>query len=74
MRVGDRCSVDETVGIDVVLENDITCGPRAYLRPGTHVLDGAHIGTHVEIKKSTIGKGSKAPTSRISATLPWVQA
>lgn len=61
VRVGDRCSVDETVGIDVVLENDITCGPRAYLRPGTHVLDGAHIGTHVEIKKSTIGKGSKVP-------------
>ena len=61
VRVGDRCSVDETVGIDVVLENDITCGPRAYLRPGTHILDGAHIGTHVEIKKSTIGEGSKVP-------------
>ena len=59
--MGDRCSVDETVGIDVVLENDITCGPRAYLRPGTHVLNGAHIGTHVEIKKSTIGEGSKVP-------------
>ena len=61
VRMGDRCSVDETVGIDVVLENDITCGPRAYLRPGTHVLNGAHIGTHVEIKKSTIGESSKVP-------------
>ena len=40
---------------------DISCGPRAYLRPGTHVLDGAHVGTHVEIKKSTIGEGSKVP-------------
>lgn len=61
VRAGDRCSIDETVGIDVVLENDITVGPRAYLRPGTHILDGAHIGTHVEIKKSTIGEGSKVP-------------
>ncbi len=60
-RVGDGCSLDETVAIDVVVENNVTCGPRAYLRPGTHLLDGAHVGTHVEIKKSTIGEGSKVP-------------
>ena len=59
---GDRCSLDETVGIDAaVIENDVTCGPRCYLRPGTHLLDRAHVGTHVEIKKSTIGEGSKVP-------------
>ena len=60
-RVGDRCVVDETVAIDAVLENDVDCGPRAYLRPGTHMLDGSKAGTHVEIKKSTIGRGSKVP-------------
>ena len=60
-RIGDGCSVEETVAIEAVLENDISCGPRAYLRPGTHVLDHAHVGTHVEIKKSTIGEGSKVP-------------
>ena len=60
-RVGDRCVVDETVAVDAVLENDIDCGPRAYLRPGTHMLDGSKAGTHVEIKKSTIGRGSKVP-------------
>ncbi len=49
------------MGIDVVIENGVTCGPRCYLRPGTHLLDGAHVGTHVEIKKSTIGEGSKVP-------------
>ena len=59
--VGNGCSLDETVAIDVVVENNVTCGPRAYLRPGTHLLDGAHVGTHVEIKKSTIGEGSKVP-------------
>ncbi len=60
-RVGDRCVVDETVAVDAVLENDVDCGPRAYLRPGTHMLDGSKAGTHVEIKKSTIGRGSKVP-------------
>ena len=60
-RVGDRCAVDETVAVDAVLENDVDCGPRAYLRPGTHMLDGSKAGTHVEIKKSTIGRGSKVP-------------
>lgn len=60
-RVGDGCSLDETVAIEAVVENGVTCGPRCYLRPGTHLLDGAHVGTHVEIKKSTIGEGSKVP-------------
>lgn len=60
-RVGDGCIVDETVAIEAVLENDVNCGPRAYLRPGAHLLDGSKAGTHVEIKNSTIGKGSKVP-------------
>ena len=60
-RVGSGCVIDETVAIDVVIENGVDCGPRAYLRPGTHMLDGSKAGTHVEIKKSTIGEGSKVP-------------
>ncbi len=44
-----------------MLENGVDCGPRAYLRPGTHMLDNSKAGTHVEIKKSTIGRGSKVP-------------
>ncbi len=59
--VGDNCVIDETVAIDATIENDVDCGPRAYLRPGTHMLDGSKAGTHVEIKKSTIGEGSKVP-------------
>ncbi len=35
-------------------------GPFAHLRPGSVVGDGAHIGNFVELKKSAIGKGSKA--------------
>ena len=58
---GNGCIVDETVAIDVILENNVDCGPRCYLRPGTHMLDNSKAGTHVEIKKSTIGEGSKVP-------------
>lgn len=58
---GNGCTIDETVAIDVVLENNVSCGPRCHLRPGTHMLDGSKAGTHVEIKKSTIGEGSKVP-------------
>ena len=59
--VADNVSLEETVGVDVTIEKDVTCGPRAYLRGGAHVLEGAHVGTHVEIKNSTIGRGSKVP-------------
>ena len=60
-RAGDGCVIDETVAVEAVLENAVNCGPRAYLRPGTHMLNGSKAGTHVEIKKSTIGEGSKVP-------------
>ncbi len=59
--VGPNCKVEETVAIEAVLDSNVDCGPRAYLRPGTHMCDGSKAGTHVEIKKSTIGKGSKVP-------------
>ena len=59
--VADHVSLEETVGVDVTIDEGVTCGPRAYLRGGAHVLAGAHVGTHVEIKNSTIGKGSKVP-------------
>lgn len=60
-RVGCGCVLDETVAVQAVVENGVTCGPRAYLRPGAHLCEGAKAGTHVEIKKSVVGKGSKVP-------------
>lgn len=59
--VGRNCVIDETVAISAVIDDDCTCGPRAYLRPEAHLCCGAHVGTHVEIKKSTIGEGTKVP-------------
>ena len=60
-RVGAGCTVDETVAVQALIDDGATCGPRAYLRPAAHLCEGAKAGTHVEIKKSTIGKGSKVP-------------
>lgn len=60
-RVGDRSVVEETVAVEARIDDDVTCGPRAYLRPGTRLMDGSKAGTHVEIKKSVIGPGSKVP-------------
>ncbi len=60
-RVGRGCVIDETVAVEAVIEDGATCGPRAYLRPGAHLCERAKAGTHVEIKKSVVGKGSKVP-------------
>ncbi len=36
-------------------------GPFAYLRPGAHLHEKAKAGTFVEVKNSTIGRGTKVP-------------
>ncbi len=59
--VASGCTLDETVAIEATLEEGVTCGPRAYLRQGTYLCRNAKAGTHVEIKKSRIGEGSKVP-------------
>lgn len=60
-RVGRGCRIDETVAVEARIDDGATAGPRAYLRPAAHLCEGAKAGTHVEIKKSTVGKGSKVP-------------
>ncbi len=59
--VGRGCVIDETIAVEALIDDGATCGPRAYLRPAAHLCEGAKAGTHVEIKKSTIGAGSKVP-------------
>ncbi|HML96402.1 MAG TPA: bifunctional UDP-N-acetylglucosamine diphosphorylase/glucosamine-1-phosphate N-acetyltransferase GlmU [Thermodesulfobacteriota bacterium] len=46
-------------GADV--EDCVSIGPFAHLRPGAKIMDGAKVGNFVEIKKSTVGRGSKVP-------------
>ena len=44
---------------NVMIENNVTVGPFARLRPGTILKSGSRVGNFVEIKKSSIGKNSK---------------
>ena len=44
---------------NVKIENNVSVGPYARLRPGTILKSGSRVGNFVEIKKSIIEKGSK---------------
>lgn len=45
---------------DAIVGENCTIGPFARLRPGAALADEVHIGNYVEVKKSSIGHGSKA--------------
>ena len=60
-RLGDRVQLRPySVLTDCVVEDEAILGPFCHLRPETHVGEGAHIGNFVELKKTRLGKGSKA--------------
>jgi bifunctional UDP-N-acetylglucosamine pyrophosphorylase / glucosamine-1-phosphate N-acetyltransferase len=63
--------IDSTLGDRVVIsnfcivrqshvENGAQVGPFAQIRPDSRVGEGAHVGNFVELKKTVLGKGSKA--------------
>jgi len=49
------------VAIDAEIGPDAVVGPFCYLRPGTVLGPGSKAGTFVELKKATIGEGTKVP-------------
>lgn len=59
--VGAGAVLDRTVGRQAEVGAGVTIGPFAYLRPGTRLGDGVHIGTYVELKNSEVGAGTKVP-------------
>jgi bifunctional UDP-N-acetylglucosamine pyrophosphorylase / glucosamine-1-phosphate N-acetyltransferase len=59
--VGARTRISRATAVQARVGADVTIGPYAYLRPGTELADGVHIGTYVEIKNSDIGAGTKVP-------------
>jgi bifunctional UDP-N-acetylglucosamine pyrophosphorylase/glucosamine-1-phosphate N-acetyltransferase len=59
--VGSGTRIDRAVAIEARIGADVTIGPFAYLRPGTVLADGVHIGTYVELKKAEVGEGTKVP-------------
>ena len=45
---------------DVVIGKNCEVGPFSHLRTGTRLRDGAQIGNFVEVKKTDVGRGTKA--------------
>jgi bifunctional UDP-N-acetylglucosamine pyrophosphorylase / glucosamine-1-phosphate N-acetyltransferase len=60
-KIGEGCTVRHSCLVDCVLEDGVSVGPFAYLRPGTVLRSGAKAGTFVEIKNSDIGSAAKIP-------------
>jgi bifunctional UDP-N-acetylglucosamine pyrophosphorylase/glucosamine-1-phosphate N-acetyltransferase len=59
--LGDRVVVNNFCVIrESHVESGAQVGPFAQIRPDSHVGEGAHIGNFVELKKTKLGKGSKA--------------
>jgi bifunctional UDP-N-acetylglucosamine pyrophosphorylase / glucosamine-1-phosphate N-acetyltransferase len=59
--IGSECVVRHSYLVDCTLEDGVSVGPFAYLRPGATLRRGAKAGTFVEIKNSDIGAGAKVP-------------
>lgn len=58
-KIGNEVTIESTVVLDSTIGDNTTVGPFAYIRPQTVIGNHARIGDFVEIKKSTIGNGSK---------------
>lgn len=59
--IGNRVVVrNHTVISDSAVASGVSVGPFAHLRPGADVRENAHVGNFVELKKTTLGPGSKA--------------
>jgi len=60
-RIGDRVTIrDHCLIVDSEIADDCSIGPFAHLRMGARMLDHAVVGNFVEVKKSTIGRGTKS--------------
>jgi len=57
--IGDDVTVENSVVLNSKIGNNTTVGPFAYIRPETTIGENARIGDFVEIKKSSIGDGTK---------------
>ena len=59
--IGDNVEIKpNTIIEDAIIDEDCTVGPFARIRPGTKMDKNSHVGNFVEMKKSTLGEGSKS--------------
>ncbi|MEJ6950623.1 bifunctional UDP-N-acetylglucosamine diphosphorylase/glucosamine-1-phosphate N-acetyltransferase GlmU [Natronospora cellulosivora (SeqCode)] len=61
-QIGNNANInDHCIITDSSLKNRVNIGPFAYIRPGCMVEDDAKVGDFVELKKASIGVGTKVP-------------
>jgi bifunctional UDP-N-acetylglucosamine pyrophosphorylase/glucosamine-1-phosphate N-acetyltransferase len=60
-KIGSGCTVRHSYLVDCTLDDGVSVGPFAYLRPGAHLREGSKVGTFVEVKNSDVGAGTKIP-------------
>lgn len=59
--LADRVTIlDGSIVLDSEVGAGASVGPYAHLRPGSVLREGARVGNFVELKKTTLGAGSKA--------------
>ncbi|MDR1834631.1 MAG: bifunctional UDP-N-acetylglucosamine diphosphorylase/glucosamine-1-phosphate N-acetyltransferase GlmU [Fusobacteriaceae bacterium] len=58
--VDNRVRIESSVIEESIVENDVTIGPFAHLRPKSHLKEKVHIGNFVETKKSVLERGVKS--------------
>ena len=60
-RIGNGVTIkDHCVVVESVVEDNCQVGPFAHLRMNAHVEESAAVGNYVEVKKSRLGRRSKA--------------
>lgn len=57
--IGDNCTITSSHLESSIINNNVSIGPFARLRPSSIIQDNAKIGNFVEIKNAVIGEGSK---------------
>ena len=60
-QIGDHVTIkDHCVIVDSTVESNCSVGPFAHLRMNAVLREGSVVGNFVEVKKSTLGRGSKS--------------
>ncbi|MGG4038789.1 bifunctional UDP-N-acetylglucosamine diphosphorylase/glucosamine-1-phosphate N-acetyltransferase GlmU [Heyndrickxia ginsengihumi] len=59
-QIGNGTVIRQSVAEKSEIGLDVQVGPFAHIRPDSSISDEVKIGNFVEVKKSTVGKGSKA--------------
>lgn len=58
-RIGNNVTVTSSTIEEAVMKDGSDIGPNSHLRPGAILAENVHVGNYVEVKKATIGEGSK---------------